>query len=132
MRRGLEEGCQRKQTGVSEATHETRNRSIRAMIRIRPGRSWRHNPGYVGKLRRLEGRHLHGFEGSGILDVLGIEVDGVDIAAGGGEAEVLVGMDRLARRSSRVRAGGRAAQATVGGGPPEFVWKRADRTCSSL
>src|SRR4051812_37895831 len=91
------------------------------MIRIRPGQSWRHNPGYVGKLRRLEGRHLHGFEGSGILDVLGIEVDGVDIAAGVGEAEILVAMDELCRALSRLAAGNPAAQATVGRGPTELV-----------
>ncbi|MFL5291788.1 MAG: PQQ-binding-like beta-propeller repeat protein [Myxococcales bacterium] len=91
------------------------------MIRIRPGRSWRHNPGYVGKLRRLEGPHLHGFEGSGILDVLGIEVDGVDIAAGVGEAEILVAMDELCRALSRLSEGSPAAQATVGRGPTELV-----------
>src|SRR5438045_7207747 len=91
------------------------------MIRIRPGRSWRHNPGYVGKLRRLEGPHLQRFEGSGILDVLGIEVDGVDIAAGVGEAEILVAMDELCRALSRLSAGSPAAQATVGRGPTELV-----------
>ncbi|MFL5369991.1 MAG: hypothetical protein ACJ78Z_07370, partial [Myxococcales bacterium] len=91
------------------------------MIRIRPGRSWRHNPGYVGKLRRLEGRHLHGFEGNDILDVLGIEVDGVDIAAGVGEAEILVAMDELCGALSRLSEGSPAAQATVGRGPTELV-----------
>src|SRR5256885_16626220 len=76
-------------SGLRPRRTEAAGRSIGAMIRIRPGRSWRHNPGYLGKLRRLEGPHLRGFEGSGILDVLGIEVDGVDIAAGGGGAGVL-------------------------------------------
>src|SRR5438045_1705570 len=91
------------------------------MIRIRPGRSWRHNPGYVGKLRRLEGPHLQRFEGSGILDVLGIEVDGVDIAAGVGEAEILVAMDEVCRALARLRSGSPAAQATVGRGPTELL-----------
>jgi outer membrane protein assembly factor BamB len=91
------------------------------MIRIRPGRSWRHNPGYVGKLRRLEGPHLQRFEGGGILDVLGIEVDGVDIAAGVGEAEILVAMDELCRALARIRSGSPAAQATVGRGPTELL-----------
>jgi hypothetical protein len=91
------------------------------MIRIRPGRSWRHNPGYVGTLRRLEGPFLKTFEGSGILDVLGIEVDGVDIAAGVGEAEILVAMDELCRALARLRAGSPAAQATVGRGPTELL-----------
>jgi hypothetical protein len=92
-----------------------------SMIRIRPGRSWRHNPGYVGKLRRLEGPHLQRFEGGGILDVLGIEVDGVDIAAGVGEAEILVAMDELCGALARLRAGSPAAQATVGRGPTELL-----------
>ena len=91
------------------------------MIRIRPGRSWRHNPGYVGKLRRLAGPHARRFEGSGILDVLGIEIDGVDIAAGVGEAEILVAMDELCSALARLRAGSPAAQATVGRGPTELL-----------
>jgi len=91
------------------------------MIRIRPGGSWRHNPGYVGKLRRLDGPHLRRFEGSGILDVLGIEVDGVDIAGGVGEAEILVAMDELCRALAQLRAGSPAAQATVGRGPTELL-----------
>src|SRR5438067_5081012 len=91
------------------------------MIRIRPGRSWRHNPGYVGKLRRLEGPHLRRFEGSGILDVLGIEVDGVDIAAGVGEAQVLVAVVELSHALQRIAEGEPAAQATIGPGPTELV-----------
>src|SRR2546423_13544349 len=91
------------------------------MIRIRPGQSWRHNPGYVGKLRRLDGPHLRRFEGGGILDVVGIEVDGVDIAAGVGEAEVLVAVDELLAALRRLAQGSAAAQATVGRGPTELV-----------
>jgi len=59
------------------------------MIRIRPGRSWRHNPAYLRDLRA-------GTSGADILDVLGIELDGVDIAAGVGEAHVLVAVLELA------------------------------------
>ena len=52
------------------------------MIRIHPGRSWRLSPTYLGELRSLSGARAKGFNGAEILDVLGIEVDGVDIAAG--------------------------------------------------
>ena len=67
------------------------------MIRIRPGRSWRLNPGYLDELRALSPPGARSFDGGGILDVVGIEVDGVDIAAGVGEAEVLVAVDELLR-----------------------------------
>src|SRR5256885_11702734 len=108
-------------SGLRPRRTEAAGRSIGAMIRIRPGRSWRHNPGYLGKLRRLDGPHLQRFEGGGILDVLGIEVDGVDIAAGVGEAEILVAMDELCAALARLRGGSPAAQATVGRGPTELL-----------
>src|SRR5438067_4618907 len=91
------------------------------MIRIRPGRSWRLNPTYLGELRALSGHRARGFTGGDILDVLGIEVDGVDIAAGVGEARVLVAVDELAQALLRIGEGEPAAQATVGPGPTELV-----------
>ncbi|HWE25097.1 MAG TPA: hypothetical protein VG496_14255, partial [Myxococcales bacterium] len=91
------------------------------MIRIRPGRSWRMNPGYLGELRALSAPRAKTFDGGGILDVLGIEVDGVDIAAGVGEAEVLVAVDELLAALRLLAQGGAAAQATVGRGPTELV-----------
>src|SRR5207245_9974060 len=62
-----------------------------------------------------------GFTGSDILDVLGIEVDGVDIAAGVGEARVLQAVDELAQALIRIGEGQPAAQATIGPGPTELV-----------
>src|SRR3954471_19555135 len=91
------------------------------MIRIRPGRSWRLNPTYVGELRSLSGARAKGFTGGDILDVLGIEVDGVDIAAGVGEARVLQAVDELAQALIRLGEGQPAAQATIGPGPTELV-----------
>jgi len=91
------------------------------VIRIRPGRSWRLNPAYVGELRALRGARAKGFTGSDILDVLGIEVDGVDIAAGVGEARVLQAVDELAQALIRIGEGQPAAQATIGPGPTELV-----------
>ena len=91
------------------------------MIRIRPGRSWRLNPAYLGELRSLSGARAKGFNGAEILDVLGIEVDGVDIAAGVGEARVLQAVDELAQALIRLGEGNPAAQATIGPGPTELV-----------
>jgi hypothetical protein len=91
------------------------------VIRIRPGHSWRMNPGYVDELRALSAPRAKAFDGGGILDVLGIEVDGVDIAAGVGEAEVLVAVDELLAALRRLAQGSAAAQATVGRGPTELV-----------
>jgi len=91
------------------------------VIRIRPGRSWRLNPAYVGELRSLSGPRAKGFTGEGVLDVLGIEVDGVDIAAGVGEGRVLQAVDELAQALIRIAEGEPAAQATIGPGPTELV-----------
>ena len=79
------------------------------------------NPGYLGELRALSAPRAKVFDGGGILDVLGIEVDGVDIAAGVGEAEVLVAVDELLAALRRLAQGSAAAQATVGRGPTELV-----------
>jgi hypothetical protein len=92
-----------------------------SVIRIRPGRSWRLNPGYLDELRALSAPRARSFDGGGILDVVGIEVDGVDIAAGVGEAEVLVAVDELLAALRHLGEGNAAAQATVGRGPTELV-----------
>ena len=91
------------------------------MIHIRPGRSWRLNPGYLEELRALSPPRARSFDGGGILDVVGIEVDGVDIAAGVGEAEVLVAVDELLSALRQLAGGSPAAQATVGRGPTELL-----------
>ena len=91
------------------------------MIRIRPGRSWRLNPGYLGELRAVTAPRARSFTGAEILDVLGVEVDGVDIAAGVGEAQVLVAVDDLVQALLRLGDGEPAAQATIGPGPTELV-----------
>jgi hypothetical protein len=91
------------------------------VIRIRPGNSWRHNPVYASELSGLDGRGARAFDGAHILDVLGIEVDGVDIAAGVGEARVLLAVDELLQALLRLGDGAAAAQATIGPGPTELV-----------
>src|SRR5947209_5038980 len=79
------------------------------------------NPGYLDELRALSPPGARSFDGGGILDVVGIEVDGVDIAAGVGEAEVLVAVDELLAALRHLGEGSAAAQATVGRGPTELV-----------
>ena len=79
------------------------------------------NPAYLEELRALDPRRARGFTGADILDVLGVEVDGVDIAAGVGEASVLLAVDELARALLRLGDGAPAAQATIGAGPAELV-----------
>ena len=79
------------------------------------------NPAYVEELRALDQGRARGFTGADILDVLGVEVDGVDIAAGVGEASVLLAVDELAQALLRIDNGEPAAQATIGQGPAELV-----------
>src|SRR5882672_1019422 len=76
---------------------------------------------YLGELRALTQARARGFNGAEILDVLGIEVDGVDIAAGVGEARVLQAVDELAQALIQLGEGEPAAQATIGPGPTELV-----------
>src|SRR5712664_694171 len=66
---------------------------------------------YLGELRALTQARARGFNGAEILDVLGIEVDGVDIAAGVGEARVLQAVDELAQALIRLGEGQPAARA---------------------
>src|SRR5207247_5877396 len=91
------------------------------VVRIRPGRSWRLNPGYREALRGLSATGARRFDASAILDVVGIEVDGVDIAASVGEGQVLLAVAELAEALVRLGTGAPAAQATVGPGPTEVV-----------
>jgi outer membrane protein assembly factor BamB len=91
------------------------------VIRIRPGRSWRHNPGYLGELRALTAPRARSYGFGGILDVVGLEVDGVDIAAGVGETPLLHTLDELTQALIQLCEGAGAAQATVGPGPTEVV-----------
>jgi hypothetical protein len=95
--------------------------NLAAVIRIRPGRSWRTNPAYTSALSAVDAARARGFDGGEILDVLGIEVDGVDIAAGIGEGRLLLSVDELLRALLRIGEGASAAQATVGPGPTELV-----------
>lgn len=75
------------------------------MVEIRVGESWKHNPAYVGGLRALAEGRSRGFSPRDIVDVVGIEVDGVDLAGGLAEAALL---DALASLVQAVRVLARA------------------------
>lgn len=94
---------------------------VRRVIRIRTGRSWRHHPANASELRALTAPEARDYTGERLLDVVGIEIDGVDVAAGIGEAPVVEALGELAAAILRVGQGEPAAQATVGPGPTELV-----------
>lgn len=59
------------------------------MIRIRTGESWKINPAYVRVLREAVGRPRRSLSTAGVLDVLGIEIDGAPLGAPLGEEAIL-------------------------------------------
>ncbi len=74
------------------------------MVKIRIGESWKHNPSYVTGLRALAEGTSRGFSPRDIVDVLGIEVDGVDLAQGLAEAALLDAMGELVRAARSLAA----------------------------
>lgn len=67
------------------------------MLRIRVGESWKRNPAYLNALRALADGRSRAFSPRDIVDVLGFEVDGVDLAQGAAEAPLLDAMLALVR-----------------------------------
>ena len=88
-----------------------------AVFTLRPGRSWRHNPSYVTALSALDSEGIRKFDGAEILDVLGIEFDGVDVAARVGETPLFATVAGLVQALLRLMQGAPAAQASIGPGP---------------
>lgn len=66
-------------------------------MRIRLGESWKHNPAWLRALKALGDGRSKGFSPRDIVDVLCIEVDGVDLAQGRAEASLLDAMAALLR-----------------------------------
>ncbi len=75
------------------------------MIRIHAGRAWRENPRLLSELRAAKGD-------CPILDAVGIEVDGVDLAAGIEEDSVLAVTAELASAVAGLTAGRERASVT--------------------
>lgn len=79
------------------------------MLRIRVGESWKRNPTYLDALRALADGRSRAFSPRDIVDVLGIEVDGVDLAQGAAEGPLLDAMLALVRAARPLsQADGRA------------------------
>lgn len=93
------------------------------MIQIRVGDSWRHDPDLRTALRRA-GTPARAAAVARIVDVLAIEVDGVDLGAGRLEGPLLPSLEALLRAIARVLAGAPHASVPLGDGEVELVLRR--------
>ncbi len=91
------------------------------MIRVHTGRGWRYNPLLLAELRALGGR---GARQPPIVDVLGVEIDGVDLFTGLSEDRIVEVTADLAAALSRLAAGHRRAQVSCSGGAVELLLER--------
>lgn len=96
------------------------------MVRIRIGESWKQNPAYVTALQALAEGRARGFSPKEIVDVLGIEVDGVDLAQGAAEAAVFDVMAHLLRAARELAAGPGERRIHLHGAPVELLLERSD------
>ncbi|HUL58176.1 MAG TPA: PQQ-binding-like beta-propeller repeat protein, partial [Anaeromyxobacteraceae bacterium] len=90
------------------------------MIRIRVGDAWKHDPGLRASLRSAT-RRAHAEAARRIVDVLALEVDGVDIAAGRTEGPLLPSLEALLRAVARIVSGTPQASVPFEGGDVELV-----------
>ena len=95
------------------------------MIRVHTGRGWRYNPHLLAELRAGVGR---GVPHPPIMDVLGVEVDGIDLfaglSAGLSEDRIVEVTADLAAAVSRLASGYRRAQVSCSGGAVELLLER--------
>src|SRR5574337_131924 len=94
------------------------------MVRIRIGAGWRHDPALRGALRQAGSAAARSEAVRRIVDVMTIEVDGVDIAAGHAEGPVLSGAEELLRALSRLVSGQGQASVAFQDGTVELVLRR--------
>ncbi|HYG68455.1 MAG TPA: pyrrolo-quinoline quinone, partial [Anaeromyxobacteraceae bacterium] len=92
------------------------------MIQIRVGDSWRHDPGLRAALRRAGAARADVV--ARIVDVLAIEVDGVDLAAGRTEGPLLPSLEGLLRALARLLGGEGHASVALREGEVELVLRR--------
>ncbi|MHB1844775.1 MAG: PQQ-binding-like beta-propeller repeat protein, partial [Deltaproteobacteria bacterium] len=96
------------------------------MIRIHPGRAWRLDAQLLSELRSPRGpRALE----RALVDAVGIEVDGVDLAAGLAEGSVLSIMSELSRVVASLGAGARRGSVAFRG---EGVVLLLERECERV
>jgi outer membrane protein assembly factor BamB len=94
------------------------------MVRIRIGAGWRHDPVLRGALRDAASAAARAAAVRRIVDVMAIEVDGVDIAAGRAEGPVLSGAEDLLHALGRLVAGQGQASVPFQDGTVELVLRR--------
>ncbi|HEU4385419.1 MAG TPA: PQQ-binding-like beta-propeller repeat protein [Anaeromyxobacteraceae bacterium] len=94
------------------------------MVRIRIGAGWRHDPALRGALREARSASDRAQAVRRIVDVMAIEVDGVDIAAGRAEGPVLASVEELLRALTRLVAGDGQASVAFQDGTVELVLRR--------
>jgi len=94
-------------------------------VRIRIGESWKHNPAYRRALVALAEGRSRGFSPREIVDVLGIEVDGVDLARGAAEAPLLDAMAALVRAARSLAAAEGSACVVLPRAPVELRLARS-------
>jgi hypothetical protein len=95
------------------------------MIQIRVGDSWKHDPALRAALRRTAGA-ARAAAVSRIIDVLAIEVDGVDLAAGRTEGPLLPSLEGLLRAIARLLSGMGNASVPLREGEIELVLRRRE------
>ncbi len=91
------------------------------MIRIRVGDAWKHDPEVSEALRGASRRTRAAAD---IVDVLALEVDGVDIGAGRTEGALLPSLEALLRAVARIVSGAPQASVPFEGGGVELVLRR--------
>ncbi len=94
------------------------------MVRIRIGESWKEDPSARGALLDAEGPSARAAAAREIVDVLSIEVDGVDIGAGRTEGSLLLAAEGLVRAVARLVAGEAQASVPFQEGAVELLLRR--------
>ena len=105
--------------------------TLEGMIRIRPGRAWRLDPRLLSELRGETGQRA--LARTGLIDALGIEIDGVDLAAGLPEDCVLQVTAELTSAVADLASGqAHGSVAFRAAGVELLLDRRADRVRLSL
>src|SRR6266545_5460311 len=92
------------------------------MVTVRLGTSWREDPSLRGAL--LRGGAAAEEAAANVVDALVIEVDGVDVAAGQAEGNLLAGVTSLAEAALRLLAGTARAHVHFSEGGLELLLRR--------
>ena len=101
------------------------------MVRILPGESWKLNPSYLASLKQIAAADARHFGAPSVFDVLGIEIDGVDLTRGQSEEsifEVVAALAAVVARLCREPSG--TGQVSFSEGRAELVLGRRGSSAS--